>query len=515
MMLRPLASTNPIAYKSNSKSSPCPTGGWNARDNIGELRADEAILLDNWYPEEDAVYLRRGYESHATGMSGAVETLMTWAYGASQKMFAANGSSIYDVSSNGAVGAADVGSLSNARWQHVNFGTTGGNFLICVNGSDDPLNYNGSAWATTPAITGVTPSTLIHVNAFKNRLFFIEKNTLSAWYLDNRAIGGTANELDFSSLCTLGGYLVSMGTWTRDGGSGIDDLAVWITSKGEAIVYQGTDPSDSTKWSLVGVFRIGAPVGNRCMFKVGSELVVITQDGFVPIGTALADARTQSSASLSDKIRGAVQTATRSYGSNFGWQAILYPKSQMGIFNVPVAPNQTAHQYVVNTTTGAWCRFKGMNANCWELYNDNLYFGGNGTVYKADMGTDDDGAAIVGEAKTAFDYMRQKSTQKRFVMVRPLITTSGSLPLSLGVNVDFSDTLALSTPTIDGGTSGSPWDTSAWDVSPWGIEGQVNRDWQSIDGIGYCVSLRMKVSTKYLEVKWSGTDYIYETGGFI
>ena len=63
------------------------------------------------------------------------------------------------------------------RWQWTNFGDGTNNYLIMVNGADAPLYYNGSAWTvitgvSTPALSGVTLSDLVHVNEYKGRHVF-------------------------------------------------------------------------------------------------------------------------------------------------------------------------------------------------------------------------------------------------------------------------------------------------------------------------------------------------------
>ena len=52
------------------------------------------------------------------------------------RLFAAVGANIYDASAGGVVGAAVVSGRTSDKWQHTNFGTAGGNFLILVNGAD-------------------------------------------------------------------------------------------------------------------------------------------------------------------------------------------------------------------------------------------------------------------------------------------------------------------------------------------------------------------------------------------
>ena len=154
-------------------TTPAPVKGWNARDSLANMDEADAVILDNWFPEESWVRVRRGHASHATGMVSAVESLMSWSGPTSAKLFAAAGTSIFNATSAGAVGAADLTGLTNARWQHTMFGTSAGNFLYIVNGADAPRYYDGSSW-TTPALTGTTPANMIHMNAFKSRLFFIE-----------------------------------------------------------------------------------------------------------------------------------------------------------------------------------------------------------------------------------------------------------------------------------------------------------------------------------------------------
>ncbi len=509
--LRQNANRMPVA---RGQSTPAPTGGWNARDPLTDMRPEDAVILDNYFPTAQGVELRKGFDSHATGLTGSVESLMAYQPpGSGAKLFAANNSAVYDVTSAGAIGAAEFSGLNGIRFQHVNFGNSAGNFLYLVNGTDSPRYYNGSSW-TTPTTTGVTGSDLVHVNVFKRRLFFVEKDTLSFWYFAVETVSGSVTEFRLDGLAQLGGYLMAMGTWSRDSGDGIDDLAVFITSRGECIIYQGTDPGSASTWALVGVFRVGEPIGRRCMFKVGGELVIVTRDGFTPISKAIAGARASDRAAISDKIANAVTDAVRSYSGNFGWQPILYPKGNYALFNVPRIEGSRMDQYVMNTTTGAWCRFTGQDANCWEVFNDELYFGGSAVVYKADSGQDDNGDNIEGEAKTAFTYLGGRGRQKRFTMVRPVIQSNGTVGFALNVNVDFENRIPTATPTFTE-AEGSPWDTSAWDTSPWGSADGIQKEWQGVDGVGYAASIYLKSSTQGLDVDWFSNDWVYETGGFL
>lgn len=497
-----------------SKTIPAPVGGWNARDSWADMPANNAITLDNWFPDTSQVFLRNGHSSYATGMTNPVESLMEYASGSTRKFFAAAGAKIYDVTSPGAVGAASVSGLTNARWQHVNFDTSGAHYLIAVNGADAPQAFDGAAWST-PAITGFTKANAIHVNSHHQRLFFIEKNTMNAWYLGTLAIAGAAAQLNFGPYAKMGGSLLAMASWSVDGGSGPRDLAVFITTEGEVIIFEGSDPSDATKWALVGTYVIARPIGRRCFMKIGSDVVVITEDGFIPLSKQLITGRANPKVALSDKISGAIATAARSYGGNFGWQPLLYPRGHYALFNIPTQENAQAQQFVVNTITGAWCRFLGQNASCWGLYDQDLYFGdGSGNVFLADDGSTDNGAAITGDLKTAFNYFGTPSTLKAFTMARPIFVGGMAVTPLMGINVDYED-VAPSSIILSSGSNGSPWDTSLWDVSPWGVTNLVSKKWQATGGIGFCGAAYIRVSTTVSSIGLLAIDYTFQTGGYL
>ncbi|QND42959.1 hypothetical protein HB770_20850 [Rhizobium leguminosarum bv. viciae] len=72
----------------------------------------------------------------------------------------------------------------------MNFVGTGGQYAWCCNGADLPFTYNGSVFALTPAITGITPQDVINVNIHKNRIWMCLVESTKVAYLDVDAIGG-------------------------------------------------------------------------------------------------------------------------------------------------------------------------------------------------------------------------------------------------------------------------------------------------------------------------------------
>lgn len=496
-----------------SVSLSAPVGGWNARDSLADMQPTDAVILENLFPATTYVQTRLGYTQYSTGLGSQVETVMAYAGLSTNKLLAAAGSSIYEVTSGGAVGAAIKTGLSNARFQFNNYANTGGNYLYMVNGQDSPMYWDGTTF-TDAAITGVTKANLIHVNQHKSRLWFVEKNTLNAWYLAPSAIAGAATRFDLTGIAMEGGSLMAMATWTIDAGYGVDDIAVFITTKGEVILYRGTDPSSASTWALVGVFLIGTPIGRRCFVKFAGDLLLITQDGVYPMSGALQSSRTNPKVALTDKIQFAVSASVSLYGSNFGWQLIAFPKENMLFLNVPFTEGADQQQYVMNTISKSWCNFSGWDANCWEVFNDDIYFGGNGFVGKAWSGLNDNGNNINTNGLQAFSYLGSPGEIKRVTMMRPILRSDGSPTITANVNVDFdvSDTTGTLSFTP---TSYGVWDSSLWDVGVWGAGLSILKNWQGANGLGYAIAPHLQSAQQGIQMQWMSTDIVFERGDIL
>jgi hypothetical protein len=90
-------------------------------------------------------------------------------------------------------------------------------------------------------------------------------------------------------------------------------------------------------------------------------------------------------------------------------------------------------QYVMNTITGAWADFQGWDANCWELFNDDLYFGSNTFVGKAWSTQADNGEAIEFNALQAFNKLGSEN-EKQVAMMRPTMLINGTLSIQGALN---------------------------------------------------------------------------------
>ena len=500
----------------NVASIPAPVGGWNVRDSLANMSPTDAVTMNNFFPTVSSVNLRGGYSKWSTGITGQVDTLMAYETGTVSQLFGIADGKIYNCTTQGAVGAAVVTGLSNSRFEHINVTTAGGSYLYACNGVDDPLLYNGTTWlsvngSSSPiAITGVTTNKFNNVTLFKNRVWFIEKDSLKAWYLPTNSVGGVAEVLDLSSIARMGGYIVSLSAWTIDAGYGVDDNLVFVTSQGEIIVYRGTDPSSASTWALAGVWKIGAPVSRRCLYKYGGDLLILNLDGLLPLASALQSSRLDPRVNLSDKIQGAIIAATTLYQNSFGWALIYHAKNSALWINVPVGLG-SQEQFVMNTITKSWTRFTGWNANCWETFNDDPYFGSNGYVALAWDGYVDDINDINAVALQAFNYYESRGVKKYFTRARPSIFTDGTPAVLVGINVDFDVSDTTGSLNFSPTTYGL-WDTSIWDNSLWASGTIITNNWQGVTGIGYCAGIQLKSASQGLQIEWASTDVVFQQG---
>lgn len=511
---------NPIAPESQPGSVPAPVGGWNTRDAIAAMPPTDAVVLDNWYPYSTGVNLRKGNLNYSTGFPTRVQSILTYASPTLQKMFGATGTGIYDATAGGAVGAA-VTPLTNGYCQFINFATAAGNFLQSVNGLDELKLYDGATWTninavSVPAITGILTTNIININAFKNRIWYVLRDSLDIWYLPVASIGGAATKFPLGGLFNRGGYLMAMGTWTVDGGAGVDDFAVFATSEGEIAVYQGTDPASPATWALVGVYYIGEPIGRRCFSKYGGDLLYLCKNGLFPLSKALQSASIERTTALSDKINPTFSDSATQFGANLGWQTTLFPSANMLLVNVPAYVGSASYQYVMNTMTQSWCRFLDQNASCFMVWKSRLFYGSETTIVEAWVGTSDNGNFITGVALTGYSYLGSPALNKHFKLMRPIIQANSSYDLSMGIAVDFEDAAVDYTILLASVSGASLWDTALWDTALWGSGPVIGKYWNSINVYpGNSAAAKIQIRTKLSTINWLSTDFIFETGGVL
>jgi hypothetical protein len=376
-------------------------------------------------------------------------------------------------------------------------------------------NYNGSAWSV-PAITGVSSADLINVASYKSRLWFVQKDSTKAWYLGTSSIAGAATSLELGDKFTRGGKLVAIGSVSRDAGNGAQNVICFVSSKGEIVVYEGSDPADPINWSLVGIYLAAAPIGTRCLARIDGDLAILTERGIV---SAKQIATQGQAAAERTAITGNIDLGIiddfAAYGGNTGWQIVVHPRTRQAIVNVPKSV-ATATQYAMNVQTGGWCTYgrysSPLNATCWGVLNEKLYFGNStGTVYEAERGYQDNGASITAELKTSFQAYG-KGGLFRMSVIRPVFTSGGPITPAVRINTDYADDKPMSADEYPGasGAAGSLWGAALWGTGIWGSMNIPYADWLAVQGIGTTGSIHMVTRTDGFTAKLNAFDLRFE-----
>lgn len=499
--------TRPKPRRVELKSFGAPTAGWVANRNIADPRSIEgqgAVILDNFFPKSSSVILRRGKQKHATIDNDAL-SLFIYDNGFNDRMFAASATAIYDITAPGGPDDAgtQVGSgYGNGRWSVVQFATTGGVYLVGVNGEDEGFIFDGTVFSPLTGITvpnSLTTADLCFVWIYKNRLWFAAKNSMDAYYMEEAdAIGGNLVWFPLSGVFGRGGSLQFGASWSLDSGAegGLSEQVIFVSSEGEVAVYQGGDPA--TDFNKVGTYRIGTPLGSQAFFRGGGDIAVATTVGLVPLSKAITlDVTSLSVATVSYKIADAWSEAIEARGDS-NWQIELWPEQKMAIVAPPnVIGSDEPVMFVSNTETGAWARYTGWQGLSLCVFRGQLYFGSpGGVIYIANVSGQDDGGLYTGAVAPLFEDMGSPASLKIGKTARAVARASDVVRGIVKLLVDYVTDLGIA-PNAPPMAGSSVWEAGEWEDSVWGasVAQIITQERVSISGAGYALSLGYQVSS--------------------
>jgi len=615
-----------------------PVAGWISNRALalpsGEGLPQGAARLDNFFPTATGCVLRRGSANYAqiSNSGQRVVSLFKYIVGENSRMFGATDTTIYDVTTvaypenfslsidegddlliddddntigeNSGEGLEVYENTLSGDWVTVQFGTTGGDYLIGVNGESTAfifdgvdfypyggtdvlkLSYDtqtlpftaggtltgatsgatatiykvvpsvipgtgvlwltnhagaafqnnevisgggGSALAngtTTIAVTaltfpiaypGLTTADLEFVWIYKEGLYFIEKNSLRAWYLEPDMIGGELKPYPLNGFLDRGGSLLWGQSWSlssSDSG-GLSSQNVFTTTEGESAVFQGINPSDAT-WAPVGVYRLGKPLGKHGFIKAGGDIVAATDVGDIALSKAVqVDFSILAPNAVSYPINVDWNDAISERGRN--WQCEVWPEGQMAIVVPPDSDSLDPVWFVSNASTGAWAPFKGWRAHCVLAWNGRLFFGSNnGLIIEAMVGGTDNGAPFTGVYVPLFSDVAKPSANKAARMARIETKSRAAISEKVSCLFDF-DTNVPSPPDSTLVTVGNEWDNAVWNSSLWNADRSavVTKRRHSVAGNGYRIAPVFQVtsgSAVPLDVEIITLDVTFESG---
>lgn len=365
-------------------------------------------------------------------------------------------------------------------------------------------------------VDGIDPANLSHNWVYKNRLFYVEKNSLNAWYLAVDSITGTATKLPLGGVFTLGGSLLFGASWSIESGDGLSEQCVFFTTEGEVAAFTGTNPSDASAWSKVGVYRIGKPKGTKAFIRGGGDLIIATDIGFIPLSVAVQrDIAALSPSAISYPIEIAWNEAIADRTDD--WNCIVWPTKQMVIVALPTTGSEQAQMLVANARTGAWCLFTGQDATCMVVFGDRLFYGSkDGLVVEMEVTGADQGIPYTATVIPLFDPLKSPASLKTGLLARSTVRAPSAVQVGLSLQADYN--ISLPAPPDDIAVTGSNvWGAGVWGTAVWGTAAakQTFRDWQSVSGSGYALAVAAQVTSGSVsppDVEYVETELTYDVG---
>lgn len=512
---------------------PPPTSGLNTTGAVAAMPPSDAIECDNLLSTDLGLTMRGGWREYAVhiDLGNPVRTVMSFDSApttalspplAFSELFASTDNGIWNVEGGGnftAVPAAIAlsGTTSAGYMSYAQFTASGGaQYLVACSETDGAFLYDGVAWMKCTSvggpgpgfITGVDPSTFVQVCVWKKRLMFTKRTSGEVWFLAVGAAGGVAQLFDFGPTLLHGGMVLGLANWTQDAGDGIDDRLVIIGSSGDLAVYEGTDPSDATKFAAVGTWYIGQPpIGRRCFTSTGGNVYVLTQYGVIPVAQLMQGGLDNILTSSTDllvqlrKLQNTLNVDFQTLIDTPGWQLIELPSLALIQIARPGVSVTDHIQYAFQQHSLAWSRILDVPAFVWARRLSEIYAGSDdGRVLRVYDGPTDgqliDGTGdyeIRARLTPAFSYFNAPAVRKRALMIRLQFIAKANPGYAVRMNVDFEVNPISGTP-VTGGSSGSLWDVALWDVDLWSGGAVAFGEWRSVVGLGYSLSPSIFIS---------------------
>lgn len=500
---------------------PAPLGGVNSVAGTGTMPPGDCVYSYNLIPGERGLRARSGYQEWCTGLTGGadatVRTVMGFRgsadNGSKDKLFACTASGIWDVSASSASPTRVLAFASAAG--NAGYGvchsvvTAAGHFLLYADEQNGLHVYTEStnAWAAVAEgvggseISGIDPTKIRFVTLFKNRVIFALADSQSAYYLAAGAIYGAATAFPLAGQFRHGGSLRGLWSWTYDGGAGIDDSLVAISSGGDVVIYQGSDPSSANTFALKGIWYAGElPAGRRIATQNGGDVLILSTLGVLPISRLVVGAGEDVNQYATAKISNRFTARANTYRGSQGWGFATHPADNALLVLVPEnGPGAATNQEAMSFATRGWFPWRDLPICSADTWNGYLYFGtDDGRVCRATGYVDDvplsdpnDYEPVEYSLLTRYGDLANARV-KKVEMIKPHISSETANPVfECTAKYDF-DLLEPSAPTDDPTADSSTWDGAEWDEAIWGADTASTNSPVGATGCGQFVAVAIR-----------------------
>jgi hypothetical protein len=529
---------------------PVPIGGLDARRTIGSQDLNNCIYTYNLVPYEYGMAVRHGYREwqvgYNLGFGLGIRTLIPYDSALESEV----GDSLFAVTNEGIWNPAEYDTPPTLAVAfpiidgNAGFGTyahyvtdAAENIVFYADAENGLYVFENDVWAPSVDISSDDPANPLEgvdikfVVVHKERIWFVKRNSTTAFYLAIGAKQGNATPFFFGSKLKHGGTLEGLFNWSVDGGDGADDQLVGVGHAGDVIIYKGLDPEDAS-WTIVGTYFIGQ-IPNTPKFgtQQGGELHLLSTFGLVSMNDILKGVDSNIMQSDADGTGMAVKIASiiREYmqtdvESN-EWSIAFAPSEGGLILDVPQR-NSNAHiQLYYNIAARAWGFWRNVPMHCFETWRESVFFGtADGRLCRMDVPVDNkvldpidpvtNGDDIEFSILTSYSALGAEGVYKRPKLIRPdFVSTLPPSHSSLcRFDYDTEEATNFDETFVPRNFVGI-WDASNWDFAIWASrDGTTFPTIGGVWGYGRYVAIATFGACRST-TRLVGWDLVYDVGG--
>jgi hypothetical protein len=504
------------------------------------MSPNNCLYAYNLVATEEGVTLRSGYREWQIDVidtaSFGVNTLISFVGDVGDtddRLFAVTNEGIWDVTGEAGtpskVYAFTIDNSNDAgRGVYVNYvDQSGEQWVFYADSTNGLFQYRLSTdtWTTYADVTGVDVADVCFIMVHKQRVWMIERDASSAWYLPLSAIAGAATQFFFGTKFPHGGLLTGLYNWSVDGGVGVDDYLVAVSATGDVIPYQGGDPSGDD-WGSKGTYFIGAvPAGRRIAGEYAGDLYFLSSYGVVAMSDLLrgVDAGDVTANSLSFKIAKLLRSQLVSLGTEYGWSPRFLPSQGTMLITSPKVVGYPDLQYSLSLPNTAWGFWRGVPIAAMVEWRGKVYIGSpDSKVHVMDTTRDgieitpadpaNNGTPVPFSILTSYSRLGQDSLFKQVQFTRPDFLSATPPNYEAVVLYDYQ---LAEIPEVTGVplTGGSLWGVAEWDAAVWGGTGAVGSSvLAGASGLGRAVAVAIRGDSSD-EANLLSIDVMWTSGG--
>ena len=510
-----------------------PVGGLNFVNSTMDFPVNDAYVLDNIIPKPFGCEIRKGWRNWipvANKFSAGVRTIIP--FSAEQPTFsrlfaapAVNPSTLHTINTQGAAPVLSLTPSTNSdvpgEWYYTNLVTIGGNFLLAVAagagyytfsspaGVDawvEHVNGAGAGQIQWPVGSALTTKDICFVWIWKNRVWFLVRNSSVAYYLPVSQLSGQLTAFDFGQQFSVGGSLLWATTWTYDSGDGIDDSLILASSEGQVVVYVGTDPDSAQTFQLKGRWFAGRfPAGRRNFCQHGGDVLFLSEYGVVSISDLVSGKlhTANLTGSVGYKINPKLSDLVTFYIDSKYWFMTPYASEELLYIGTPIVDVSGNKQHLgMNSLTNAWCTFSGMDTLSAAVWKGQFIFGSSDGMVSRGFteyldGTNSAGT-VPGTAMTAriqgtFGDYDSPNKNKRMLRIKVYGLGDTDPTFYARFLAEYNTSAPILAPQPDQVIGTSLWDTALWDSGLWSEGGGSFDRWFGVTGYGKKLSLQLAI----------------------